>query len=100
MASHWIFFCLQEEERILIIGNTRQPFLCEKGDLKKMNAFFKEFKLFMPPPDYSTMQLILKTLIQRHEGIITEELDIQTLAWICTSSGIGCSCGASETERQ
>ena len=80
----------QEEERILVIGNTRQPFLCEKGDLKKMNAFFKEFKLFMPPPDYATMQIILKTLIQRHEGIITEELDIQTLAWICTSSGVGC----------
>jgi len=47
----------KEEERILMIGNTRQPFLCEKGDLKKMNTFFKDFKLFMPMPDYATMQV-------------------------------------------
>jgi len=31
---------LKEDDRVLIIGNTRQPFLCEKGDLKKFNAFF------------------------------------------------------------
>eukprot|EP00277_Geminigera_cryophila_P018582 CAMPEP_0179449346 /NCGR_PEP_ID=MMETSP0799-20121207/33328_1 /TAXON_ID=46947 /ORGANISM="Geminigera cryophila, Strain CCMP2564" /LENGTH=256 /DNA_ID=CAMNT_0021242369 /DNA_START=70 /DNA_END=840 /DNA_ORIENTATION=+ len=78
---------LKEEERILMIGNTRQPFLCEKGDLKKMNTFFKDFKLFMPMPDYATMQLVWKTLIVRHQGIINDDLDIQTLAWICTCSG-------------
>ena len=78
---------LKEDDRILIVGTSRQPFLCEKGDLKKMNAFFKDFKLFCPMPDYSTMQLLWKTLIQRHQGVITEELDIQSLAWICTSSG-------------
>ena len=43
---------------MLIIGNTRQPFLCEKGDLKKFNAFFKDFKLFVPMPDYAAMQVM------------------------------------------
>ena len=36
---------LKEDDRILIVGTSRQPFLCEKGDLKKMNAFFKDFKV-------------------------------------------------------
>ena len=38
-----------------------QPFLCEKGDAKKLNTFFKDFKLYMPLPDYATMQLVWKT---------------------------------------
>ena len=32
-------------------------------------------------------QLVWKTLIVRHQGIINDDLDIQTLAWICTCSG-------------
>ena len=35
---------------------TRRPFLCEKGDSKKLNAFFKDFKLYLPVPDYASMQ--------------------------------------------
>ena len=36
---------------------TRRPFLCEKGDSKKLNAFFKDFKLYLPVPDYASMQV-------------------------------------------
>ncbi len=35
---------------------TRRPYLCEKGDSKKLNAFFKDFKLALPLPDYASMQ--------------------------------------------
>ena len=36
-------------------------------------------------------QVIWKTLIARHQGVITDDFDVQTLAWICTSSGLGYS---------
>jgi hypothetical protein len=54
---------------VLIIGNTRQPFLCEKGDLKKFNAFFKDFKLFVPMPDYAAMQVLCLCVCVRASGV-------------------------------
>uniref|UniRef100_A0A7S1E580 AAA+ ATPase domain-containing protein n=3 Tax=Hemiselmis andersenii TaxID=464988 RepID=A0A7S1E580_HEMAN len=78
---------LKENDRILIVGTSNKPYLCEKGDLKKFNAFFKEFKLFLPLPDYASLQLLWRTLIARHGGAITDSFDLQTLSWICKTAG-------------
>ncbi len=44
-------------------------------------------KLFLPLPDYASLQLLWKTLIERHGGTITDALDIQTLSWVAKSAG-------------
>jgi len=93
---------INKNDRILILGTSNRPFLLEKGDLKKFNAFFsngkapkkgdeedkaRALKLFLPLPDYASLQLLWKTLIVRHGGIVTDALDIQTLSWVAKSAG-------------
>mmetsp|Transcript_26433 Transcript_26433/g.53723 ORF Transcript_26433/g.53723 Transcript_26433/m.53723 type:complete len:172 (-) Transcript_26433:125-640(-) len=88
---------MSAKDQILILGTSSRPFLLEKGDLKKLNAFFappkkaddkaRVLKLFLPLPDYASLQLLWKTLIERHGGTITDALDIQTLSWVAKSAG-------------
>mmetsp|Transcript_36150 Transcript_36150/g.95059 ORF Transcript_36150/g.95059 Transcript_36150/m.95059 type:complete len:202 (+) Transcript_36150:920-1525(+) len=73
-------------DRVLFVGCTSRPYLCEKGDGKKLNAFFKDCKIGLPLPDYASMQVIWRHLITKHGGVVTDALDLQALSWVTRTS--------------
>lgn len=52
----------------------------------------QEFKLFLPLPDYASLQLLWRTLILRHGGAISDGFDLQTLSWISKTAGYTAGC--------
>lgn len=68
-------------ERVMLIGNTREPYLCVKKDEKAFMSFWAKH-IFLPPPDYSSRKLIWPGLFERHGGRMNHEFDLSTLAHI------------------
>lgn len=44
---------LSEEDCVLVIGNSSEPFLCTKKDEKAFTSFWDK-KIYLPLPDYSS----------------------------------------------
>lgn len=43
-------------ERVLVVGNSREPFLCTKKDEKALMGFWSKH-IFLPPPDYASRRV-------------------------------------------
>ena len=43
-------------ERVMIIGNSREPFTCVKKDEKAFMSFWAKH-IFLPPPDYASRKV-------------------------------------------
>ena len=43
-------------ERVMIVGNSREPFTCAKKDEKALMSFWSKH-IFLPPPDYASRKV-------------------------------------------
>mmetsp|Transcript_33907 Transcript_33907/g.75181 ORF Transcript_33907/g.75181 Transcript_33907/m.75181 type:complete len:829 (-) Transcript_33907:621-3107(-) len=68
-------------ERVLIVGNSREPFLCAKKDEKAFMGFWTKH-VFLPAPDYASRKVIWPGLFERHGGRLSVDFDLSTLAHI------------------
>lgn len=68
-------------ERVIIIGNSREPFICAKKDEKAFMGFWSKH-IFLPPPDYSSRKVIWPGLFERHQGRLHSDFDLSTLSHI------------------
>ncbi len=68
-------------ERVMIIGNSREPFLCTKKDEKGLISFWTKH-IFLPPPDYASRKVIWPGLFERHGGKLHNNFDLSTLCHI------------------
>eukprot|EP00959_Pyramimonas_sp_CCMP1952_P168209 3514912-Pyramimonas_sp.AAC.1 len=75
-------------ERVIIIGNTQQPYLCMKKDEKAFMEFFQKH-VYVPLPDYASMRLLWPGLVARHTGRLEYEFDLSTLAHISEGYSVG-----------
>ena len=75
-------------ERVIIIGNTQQPYLCMKKDEKAFMEFFQKH-VYVPLPDYASMRILWPGLVCRHLGRLEYEFDLSTLAHISEGYSVG-----------
>lgn len=68
-------------ERVLILGNSREPFLCTKKDEKAFMGFWAK-TVFLPAPDYASRKALWPGLFSRHGGRLFHSFDLPTLAHI------------------
>lgn len=68
-------------ERVMIIGNSREPYLCAKKDEKALLSFWSKH-IFLPSPDYSSRKIIWPGLFERYGGKLGNEFDLSTLSHI------------------
>jgi len=82
---------LSPADRVMVIGCSTKPWECEKNkDFKKMFTKDGGKMLYVPKPDYSALQMIWKTLIQKGRGVkLPQSFDIQTLAHLSTGMTAG-----------
>jgi len=72
---------LTSTDRVMVIGCSTKPWEMEKSkDFKKMFTKDGGKMLYVPKPDYSSLQMIWKTLIQKRGVKLPQTFDIQTLA--------------------
>ena len=43
-------------ERVMLIGNSREPFICAKKDEKALMGFWSK-TIFLPAPDYASRKV-------------------------------------------
>uniref|UniRef100_UPI00398F249C dynein regulatory complex protein 11-like n=1 Tax=Pristiophorus japonicus TaxID=55135 RepID=UPI00398F249C len=69
---------IKPEDRVLLVGTSSRPFDAQ------LPPFFKVYDriILIPRADYSSRYLIWKHLIEKHGGIITNTLDLTSLAKI------------------
>ena len=77
---------LGKDDLVLVVGNSRTPWVCEKADFKAFSGFFKSF-LYTPLPDYATMQMLWSQLIRKKGTSLRRFFDLQTVSHICFVSG-------------
>merc|ERR1712146_812475 len=76
---------LTTAEYMGVIGCSTKPWEMEKSkDFKKMFTKDGGKMLYVPKPDYSSLQMIWKTLIQKRGVKLPQSFDIQTLAHLST----------------
>jgi len=68
-------------ERVLIVGNSREPWLCVKKDEKAFMSFWSKH-VYLPAPDYASRKVLWPGLFDRHGGRLAHEFDLSTLAHI------------------
>uniref|UniRef100_A0A3Q0RT95 IQ motif containing with AAA domain 1 like n=1 Tax=Amphilophus citrinellus TaxID=61819 RepID=A0A3Q0RT95_AMPCI len=69
---------IKGEDRILIIGTTRDP---QCAEIKSLCKMFNKI-ILIPRPDYGSRYILWKQLIQKHGGEVTKALDLSSLAKI------------------
>uniref|UniRef100_A0A3P8QLU2 AAA+ ATPase domain-containing protein n=1 Tax=Astatotilapia calliptera TaxID=8154 RepID=A0A3P8QLU2_ASTCA len=69
---------IKGEDRVLIIGTTRDP---HSAEIKSLCKMFSKI-LLIPRPDYGSRRILWKQLIRKHGGEGTEALDLSSLAKI------------------
>ncbi|CAI5639460.1 unnamed protein product [Oreochromis niloticus] len=69
---------IKGEDRVLIIGTTRDP---HSAEIKSLCKMFSKI-LLIPRPDYGSRRILWKQLIRKHGGEVTEALDLSSLAKI------------------
>lgn len=68
-------------ERVLVVGTSSDPGVCQKKDEKALVNFFQKH-ICMPIPDYASRKLIWPGLIERNQGRVEFDFDWPTLAQI------------------
>uniref|UniRef100_A0A672GYL4 IQ motif containing with AAA domain 1 like n=1 Tax=Salarias fasciatus TaxID=181472 RepID=A0A672GYL4_SALFA len=69
---------IKGEDRVLIIGTTKDP-LC--ADIKPLCKMYSKI-ILIPRPDYGSRHILWKKLIKSHGGEVTKALDLSSLAKI------------------
>ncbi|XP_041913607.1 dynein regulatory complex protein 11 isoform X1 [Alosa sapidissima] len=69
---------IKGEDRVLIIGTTREPF---NADIKALSKVYSKI-ILIPRPDYASRYMIWRQLIENHGGQVTSTLDFSSLAKI------------------
>ncbi|XP_041103382.1 dynein regulatory complex protein 11 isoform X2 [Polyodon spathula] len=69
---------IKGEDRVLIVGTSKQPF---NGDLKPLCKTYNKI-ILIPRPDYASRYVIWEQLIQKNGGVITSALNLSSLAKI------------------
>ncbi|KAK6482945.1 dynein regulatory complex protein 11 isoform X1 [Huso huso] len=69
---------IKAEDRVLIVGTTRRPF---DADLKPFCKVYKKI-LLIPRPDYSSRLVLWSHVILQNRGLVTNALDLSSLAKI------------------
>jgi SpoVK/Ycf46/Vps4 family AAA+-type ATPase len=77
---------LGKDDLVLVVGNSRTPWVCEKADYKAFTGFFKSF-LYTPLPDYATLQKLWSELVRKKGASLRRFFDLQTVSHICFVSG-------------
>ena len=73
---------LDINDRVLILGTSSQPYLCEKAkDYNKFKDFFPKI-LFLPLPDYPSRNILWTSSLQKGGVALPNRDDIQTLSHI------------------
>lgn len=67
---------LKPEDRVLIVGTSKQPF---DAEVKPLCAAYQKI-LLIPRPDYASRYCLWRELIIKQKGILTNNLDISSLA--------------------
>ena len=75
-------------ERVLVIGNSREPQLCAKKDEKAFVSFWDKH-LYLPLPDYASRRLLWPVLFEKHRGHMSYEFDLSTLAHLSDNFAAG-----------
>lgn len=87
------------EDRLLLVGTSRCPFDCE---MKGLAGAYQKI-ILIPRPDYASRNLLWRSLIPQSNGIMTELLDISSLAKVTdgyTQKHIMTACQQVLTERR
>nr|CAH8821029.1 unnamed protein product [Trichobilharzia regenti] len=90
---------LTPSDRVLLIGCSSAPF---EADVRPFCNLYQKI-ILIPRPDYSSRNIIWRTQIFRHGGILTENLDITSLSKISdgyTPGQIAQACSQVVTERR
>ncbi|CAH8556235.1 unnamed protein product [Schistosoma rodhaini] len=90
---------LTPSDRVLLIGCSSAPF---EADIRPFCKLYQKI-ILIPRPDYASRNIIWRTQIIRHGGILTDELDITSLTKISdgyTSGQIAQACSQVITERR
>ncbi|KAB5567105.1 hypothetical protein PHYPO_G00228940 [Pangasianodon hypophthalmus] len=69
---------IKGEDRILIVGTTNNPL---SADLKSLCKLYTKI-ILIPRPDYASRFVMWKELIRRNGGVVTNALDLSSLAKI------------------
>lgn len=69
---------MKPEDRVLLLGTSKQPFDCE---MKGLASTFQKIVL-LPRPDYASRNVLWRSLITKFGGHIAPSLDISSLAKI------------------
>ncbi|XP_061538947.1 dynein regulatory complex protein 11 isoform X2 [Phycodurus eques] len=69
---------IKEEDRVLIIGTSKDPI---SADVKSLCKMYTKV-ILIPRPDYGSRYVLWKQLIQKHGGEITAALDLSSLSKI------------------
>ena len=64
------------EDRLLLVGTSSKPLDC---DLKGLCGLYQKI-ILIPRPDYGSRQIMLRYMITKYGGTITQVLDMSTLA--------------------
>ncbi|KAK4471393.1 hypothetical protein MN116_004825 [Schistosoma mekongi] len=90
---------LTPTDRVLLIGCSSSPF---NADIRPFCRLYQKI-ILIPRPDYASRNIIWRTQIIHHGGILTEDLDITSLSKISdgyTSGQIAQACSQVITERR
>ncbi|KAL2089973.1 hypothetical protein ACEWY4_014661 [Coilia grayii] len=69
---------IKGEDRVLIIGTTREPY---NADIKGLCKVYSKI-ILIPRPDYASRYVIWRRLIEKYKGQVTSALDLSSLAKI------------------
>ncbi|XP_020494654.2 dynein regulatory complex protein 11 isoform X1 [Labrus bergylta] len=69
---------IKGEDRVLIIGTSKDP---QAADIKSLCKMYSKI-ILIPRPDYGSRHILLKQLIKKQGGVITKALDLSSLAKI------------------
>ncbi|XP_077439775.1 dynein regulatory complex protein 11 [Vanacampus margaritifer] len=69
---------IKEEDRVLIIGTSKDPI---NADIKSMCKMYSKV-ILIPRPDYGSRYVLWKQMIEKHGGKITSALDLSSLSKI------------------
>ncbi|XRB06577.1 dynein regulatory complex subunit 11 [Pycnococcus provasolii] len=75
-------------ERVIVLGSSSQPQMAVKKDMKALIQFFQK-TIYVPLPDYGSVRLLWKTLIERYGGNLVQDFDMTTLAHLSPSYAPG-----------
>ena len=57
---------IEKEDRVLILGTSSQPYVCDKPkDYNNFTSFFAKM-LFLPRPDYHSRQILWVSMLEKY----------------------------------